>query len=207
MVTTNRYRLFMYVELFSLMLLTFGIHWMMASFAVSGAVMLWAILSPLGALMFDTGHFALGWFLVFLSLLVVSGLIDLLLRRHSLVLPETLVVLMFVMDIVGVSVVFFMLMRYFVRALRQLEVKLMQQEKMATLGTLAAGMAHELNNTAAAVQRGVSQLRDALSEWEYWAAEFCMLALEPRLTDPIQSLEAARLPPARNMASQQEEET
>jgi len=41
--------------------------------------------------------------------------------------------------------------------LRQ-EVMLRQSEKLATLGKLSAGMAHELNNPAAATQRGAAQL-------------------------------------------------
>ncbi len=40
---------------------------------------------------------------------------------------------------------------------------LVQSEKLATLGRLSAGMAHELNNPAAAAQRGAVLLRDALS--------------------------------------------
>ena len=43
------------------------------------------------------------------------------------------------------------------------ELLLRQSEKMAQLGTLTAGIAHEINNPAAAAQRGASQLREEIS--------------------------------------------
>jgi signal transduction histidine kinase len=54
----------------------------------------------------------------------------------------------------------------FVARLRQNEALLHEKEKMAGLGTLAAGLAHELNNPAAAVRRAVAQLRELLSKWQ-----------------------------------------
>jgi len=42
----------------------------------------------------------------------------------------------------------------------QQEIMLRQSEKLATLGKLSAGMAHELNNPAAAARRGADQLRE-----------------------------------------------
>jgi len=49
--------------------------------------------------------------------------------------------------------------------LTQNESLLHQQEKMAALGTMSAGLAHELNNPAAAAQRSASQLRETESRW------------------------------------------
>ena len=48
--------------------------------------------------------------------------------------------------------------------LNQMHNQLIIQEKMASLGKLSAGMAHELNNPAAAAQRGAAQLQTTFSQ-------------------------------------------
>ena len=73
--------------------------------------------------------------------------------------------------------------------LRNNESVLMQNEKMAALGTLAAGLAHELNNPAAAIRRSAAQLRDALSEREHLAAELSTLTHDPHQAKTISILQ------------------
>jgi signal transduction histidine kinase len=61
--------------------------------------------------------------------------------------------------------------------LRGTEAALRQNAKMIALGRLAAGLAHELNNPAAAARRAASQLAAALDRWQARAAALAMAGL------------------------------
>jgi signal transduction histidine kinase len=74
------------------------------------------------------------------------------------------------------------------KRLRQNEGLLRQNEKMAALGTLAAGLAHELNNPASAVMRSSDQLRAALMDWSNITNELDQLGLTKEQTESLNHL-------------------
>ncbi|HEX4131962.1 MAG TPA: response regulator [Pirellulales bacterium] len=81
------------------------------------------------------------------------------------------------------------------RALRETQAALVQSEKLASLGQLAAGMAHEINNPVAAVTNNLAVLRRDVAAAlrlldRYRRAREALAAVEPALADELAALEA-----------------
>jgi len=72
---------------------------------------------------------------------------------------------------------------------KRTERALRQSEKMATLGTLSAGVAHELNNPAAAVVRTTGHLRDAIVRLEKAHIRLSSITLTPAAREVLDRLE------------------
>src|SRR5919109_5231408 len=79
-------------------------------------------------------------------------------------------------------------LHWVIARLTQNESLLHQQEKMAALGTMSAGLAHELNNPAAAAQRSASQLRDSQSRWLTLTHQIESAAFQQNQTDWLDGL-------------------
>jgi hypothetical protein len=59
---------------------------------------------------------------------------------------------------------------------------------MAALGKMSAGLAHELNNPAAAVRRSADQLRQSLDEWQAITVELDELTHGDRQHERVHAL-------------------
>src|SRR5262249_10344582 len=66
-----------------------------------------------------------------------------------------------------------------------------QRDRLASLGKLSAGLAHELNNPASAAKRATSQLRDILFRIRNASHELGKRVLTPAQKSEIEKLETA----------------
>jgi serine phosphatase RsbU (regulator of sigma subunit) len=116
---TKHYKFFCSSQLTLILVLPFLLQWSLGGLTASGAVVLWSILSPIGALMFAGITRSIPWFVAYVLLMVISGLQTGGSGWQQDTLPDTLVVLSFVMNIGGISAIVFVLLRYFVHAREQ----------------------------------------------------------------------------------------
>jgi signal transduction histidine kinase len=166
----------------------------LGGFVGSGAVILWSFLAVLLIVMFVGARGAWWWFGAFVIAVVACAVLQPYVRVQNH-LPAWLVSVFFVLNVVSVCAVSLVFLNSFARdrrRLRELEVSYLNQEmtlrqadKLATLGTLAAGVAHELNNPAAAASRGAAQLRPLLEGMQSAYLELCS-ASSPQLTVAIE---------------------
>ena len=116
---TKHYKFFCRSQLTLILILPFLLQWSLGGLTASGAVVLWSILSPIGALMFAGTTRSIPWFIAYALLMGISGFQSGSSSWQQATLPNTFVVFSFVMNIGGVSAIVFVLLRYFVHAREQ----------------------------------------------------------------------------------------
>jgi serine phosphatase RsbU (regulator of sigma subunit) len=112
---TKSYKFFCHSQLSLILLLPLVLQWSLGGFSASGAVALWAILSPIGALMFIGTTRAIPWFVAYALFIALSSVINARSWQPQHLSPAVIVV-SFAMNIGGVSAIVFFLLRYFVHA-------------------------------------------------------------------------------------------
>jgi adenylate cyclase len=116
---TRHYKFLLFTQLLLILFLPFLLMIALGGFIKSSAVILWSLLSPLGAMMFGEPRQGLRWLAAYLSLMVISGYFEF----HPLVsssLPSATIILFFILNIGTVSAIAIILLAYFVNQKNQL---------------------------------------------------------------------------------------
>ncbi len=109
---TRRFRPFLVTQLLDILLTTTLGQMLVGGFLPSGGVALWGILAPLGALVFLEVRQAVGWFIAFVVVFVVTGILGELLFSDA-DLPVAFTSTMLALNVVGTASVAFTLLATF----------------------------------------------------------------------------------------------
>jgi guanylate cyclase len=110
---TRRYRLFLFIQLILILLLPFILMIALGGFINSSAVIIWSLLSPFGALLFEGPRYAPRWLIAYIALVVISGVIQPYVPAPEPLSPSV-ITFFFVMNIGSVSSIALVLLTYFV---------------------------------------------------------------------------------------------
>jgi signal transduction histidine kinase/CheY-like chemotaxis protein len=150
---THRYETFRFVQLLLILLIPWLLMVVLGGFVASSAVILWGLLAPIGAVIFDAQRSAPRWFLAYAILVIAGGLLAPVLRSGNS-LPPGLITAFFVMNIGAPSAVVFALLHYFVGRLEQVNRELGRLATYPELNPFAiievdlAGQVHYANPAA-----------------------------------------------------------
>jgi guanylate cyclase len=126
--TTKRYRLFRATQLGFYLVLPFLLQLALGGFVGASAVVLWAVLAPLGALVMQGRREAVGYMIAFGALLVVSFLLQPTMDIDNN-LGTTAVGLFFLFNILAVSGIAFMMLNYFVGQRDRIQSELTEEQE------------------------------------------------------------------------------
>jgi len=112
---TRRYDLYLAAQLVLILLLPFLLMVALGGFVNSSAVVLWSVLCPMAALVFDRPEKAPRWLLLYLGLLILGGALQPYVRLTNNLPPTMIVPLFYVLNIGTVTGIAFFLLYYFVR--------------------------------------------------------------------------------------------
>ncbi len=144
---TKRIELFRASQMTMWLTFPFLLQWSVGGFINASAVGLWALGAPLLASL--VGAIPGPWFAGFIGLSIISGLIDSSVAARAAAIPPGINIALFVLNFLGLALVVFVSMRYFIRERERSRIALeLEQEKSERLllNILPAEVAHRLKS-------------------------------------------------------------
>jgi class 3 adenylate cyclase len=111
----------------------FIMQWSIGSYVTSSGVMLWALLAPIGVMVFQGPKESVPWFFAYLVMTAVSGFFDYYLAygtEKTTGLPLQTIAVFFVLNFAAMSTIVYLLVVYFVRQKDRLKEALDRQHSL-----------------------------------------------------------------------------
>ncbi len=130
-VWNRNFAVFRTVQASLFLFVPFVMQWSIGSYVSSSGVMLWALLAPVGIMIFQGARHSLPWFFAYLVMTAASGFFDYYLGTgtQSGVTMQSIAVF-FTLNFVAISVIVFLLISYFVGQRDVLEAELGKQNSL-----------------------------------------------------------------------------
>lgn len=110
---SRKFGIFRFSQILLILLLPFILMLSLGGFVSGSIVILWSLISPLGAMLFDKQSNAPGWLLAFVSLVFMSYILQPWLKTENNLSPGQ-INLFFVINIIAVGSLIFLMVYYFV---------------------------------------------------------------------------------------------
>jgi len=131
---SKKFEYFTFTQLVMLLVMPFFMQWAIGGYEASSGIAIWAILSPIGALMILGTRQSTPWVVLFAMLAVISWKLNYLFAGNSLPIPHHIKDTFFLMNIMGTACILYGVMRYFQsqkeRTLQELALEQGRSEKL-----------------------------------------------------------------------------
>jgi adenylate cyclase len=130
----HNFALFRFIQTSLFLFVPFIMQWSIGSYVSSSGVMLWALLAPVGVMMFQGPRESMPWFFAYIVMTAVSGFFDYYLSEgvQQGVNMQTISVF-FALNYAGMSTIVYLLISYFVRQRDKLQVHVDEQNRLLTI--------------------------------------------------------------------------
>ena len=146
---SKKFEYLTFTQLVMLLVMPFFMQWAIGGYEASSGIAIWAILSPIGALMILGTRQSTPWLILFALLAIVSWKLNYLFEGNSLPIPRHIKDTFFLMNIMGTACILYGVMRYFQnqkeRTLQELSLEQARSEKLL-LNILPKSIANRLKD-------------------------------------------------------------
>ena len=147
----------------------FIMQWSIGSYVTSSGVVLWALLAPIGVMIFQGPKQSVPWFFAYIVMTAMSGFFDYYLaygNDRQVGMPLQTIAVFFVLNFAAMSTIVYMLVNYFVRGSERLKRELDRQHGLVKieqehserllLNVLPAHIAERLKRDPSAIADGLA---------------------------------------------------